>query len=269
MESFDFYYGAASGSERKALRQLEEPNVMINYATVNNTPWSEIENLFIDSGGYSFMLGKGEYGTSNKEYLNFIEQHQPELFALRDYPCEPEVLEEHNRTVDDHLKATTEKHKELLNLMSSFNIESQPVSVIQGWELNDYLKHLKMMKNEGTLTDYVAIGSVCRRNQDQEIREIISEINDRIGDRKLHAFGVKNNVLRFENIRNNLDSADSLAYSSGSRYSRKTVSGDGSNGFRNVALHYLQFKRDINNLLKDGKKNRIKKAKNQKTFEMM
>ena len=242
-----FYYGAASGSERKALRQLEEPNVMINYATKNNRPWTVIENLFIDSGGYSFMLGKGEYETSDRKYLEFLEKHQPEYFALRDYPCEPDVLEENGRTVRDHLEATCKRHRNLLGLLPEFDISGQPVSVIQGWKLEDYLEHLEMMKNQDLLTDYVAIGSICRRNQDEEIRRIVNEVSSRIGDRKLHAFGVKSNILRFKDMRKKLDSADSLAYSSASRYSKNTV--NGNNGFRNIALHYLQFKKKINGLL--------------------
>ena len=248
-----FYYGAASGSSRKALRQLEEPNVMINYATENNKPWKGIENLFIDSGGYSFMLGKGEYETTDRKYLEFIEKHDPEMFALRDYPCEPKVLEKNGRTVEDHLEATTERHANLLRLLPEYDIQSQPVSVIQGWKLKHYLRHLDMLKNRDLLTDYVAIGSVCRRNQDQEIRRIITEVDKRIEDRKLHAFGVKSNILRFRDMREKLDSADSNAFDMASRYSEETVSGEGSNGFRNLALEYLKFKKDINSMLNSSK----------------
>ena len=64
---FTFYFGASSGSSRKALQQLQEPHLMLNYATQNNQPW-DVEELFTDSGGYSFMKGKGEYKTTNAEY---------------------------------------------------------------------------------------------------------------------------------------------------------------------------------------------------------
>jgi len=251
MTDFNFYFGAASGSERKALRQLEEPNVMINYATDKNKPFSTIEKLFIDSGGYSFILGKGKYQTTDREYLKYIEKHQPKLFAFRDYPCEPEVLSEYDRTVEQHQKYTTWRHRRLKALMSEFNINSQPVSVVQGWELDDYVRHVETLKEENLLTDYVAIGSICRRNQDTRIRKIINEVSSRIGDRKLHAFGVKSNVLRFSEVRNKLDSADSLAYSYGSRYS-DSVDGDGSNNFRDEALEYLKFKKQINQNLKSN-----------------
>ncbi|AFH22355.1 hypothetical protein OSG_eHP23_00130 [environmental Halophage eHP-23] len=250
--SFKFYYGAASGSSRKALRQLEEPNVMINYATASNKPWNSIENLFIDSGGYSFMLGKGEYATTDRKYLEFVEKHQPELFALRDYPCEPDVLEKNGRTVRDHLEATTEKHRNLLALLPEFGIKSQPVSVVQGWKLEDYLEHLEMLKQHDLLTDYVAIGSVCRRNQDEEIRRIINEVHKRIGDRKLHAFGVKSNILRFQEMQDKLDSADSMAYEHSEQFGQR-VSGTERKSFRDSALAYLKFKKNINSMLNSSK----------------
>lgn len=243
-----FFYGAASYHSRKALKQLEENNVMINYATQNNKPWENIENLFIDSGGYSFMLGKGEYETTDRKYLEFIEKHQPEFFALRDYPCEPDVLEKNGRTVRDHLEATTKKHRNLLGLLPEFDIDGQPVSVVQGWKLEDYLEHLEMLKQQDLLTDYVAIGSVCRRNQNQQIRKIIKEVSNRIGDRKLHAFGVKRNVLRFPDVVDRLDSADSMAYEYSTR-TRLRKQEERTRNWRDVALDYLKMRDQIQETL--------------------
>jgi len=250
MDKVKFYYGAASGSARKALRQMEEPNVMINYATQNNNPWEEIENLFVDSGGYSFILGKGEYTTSNREYLEYVEEHQPEIFALRDYPCEPDVLEEHDRTVEEHQEKTIEKHKELRELMEEFDIDWKPLSVIQGWELEDYLNHIDRLKEEDLITEHIGIGSVCRRGQDEEIRRIILEVSKALPDRcKIHAFGVKSNILRFAEMSKILHSSDSQAFDMASRYSQK-ISGNGSRSFRDDTLQYLKFKKEINRMIK-------------------
>lgn len=197
------------------------------------------------------MLGKGEYGTTDRKYLEFIQEYEPEYFALRDYPCEPDVLEKNGRTVRDHLEATTERHRNLLGLLPEYQIKGQPVSVVQGWKLDDYLEHLKMLKQNDLLTDYVAIGSVCRRNQDTEIRKIVNEIHGKIGDRKLHAFGVKANILRFKEMRQKLDSADSMAYEKKTEYNDR-ISNKGKT-FRDSALAYLQFKDQINNYIQRGK----------------
>lgn len=253
MNDFTFFYGAASGSSKKALRQMEEPNVMINYATENNYPWNGISNLFIDSGGYSFMKGKGEYTTSNSEYLRFIKKHKPEIFALRDYPCEPDVLEEHNRTVEQHQRMTTKRHRQLLELWeSAWWTKSQPVSVLQGWELEDYIQHLDQLRDNGVLTDYVGIGSVCRRNQDEDIKEIILRVREELpSSTNLHAFGVKKNILRFPEALEALNSADSMAYEYGEQFDSR-VSGTKRKSFRDSALAYLEFKKNLNSTLKSS-----------------
>ena len=249
-KKLEFYYGAASGSSRKALRKMEEPNVMINYATQNNKPWEGIENLFVDSGGYSFILGKGEYTTTNKEYLEYVEKHQPELFALRDYPCEPDVLEEHDRTVEEHQEMTIEKHKELRELMKEFDIKSKPLSVIQGWEIEDYLDHIERMKEEDLITEHIGIGSICRRGQDEEIRRIILEVNKALPDYcKIHAFGVKSNILRFAEVCEVLHSADSMAYEYSEQYGQR-ISGTKTKSFRDSTMAYLKFKKEINRMIK-------------------
>lgn len=106
-DGFRFYYGCASGSDRKALRKMEEPNVMISFATANNTPFETIDNLFVDSGGYSQLHGNEEYQSSDTAYLDYVAEHTPEKYVLRDYPCEPELLWRHGRTVGEHQHRTT------------------------------------------------------------------------------------------------------------------------------------------------------------------
>jgi hypothetical protein len=246
MTDFTFYFGAASGSSRKALRELHEPNVMLNYATKNNRPWDGIDRLFIDSGGYSFMKGKGEYGTTDSEYLDFIEDHEPHLYALRDYPCEPDVLDEHGRTVRDHQRLTTERHVSLLSKLQGRDIPGQPLSVIQGWTRSDYLTHIDELRENDALTDYVGIGSVCRRNQEAEIRRIILAVRDAVPtETDLHAFGVKGSVLRYPDVRRALSSADSQSYEMQAQWGVLHDLGAGSKTWRDSALEYLKQKRRV------------------------
>lgn len=245
-QQFTFYFGAASGSSRKALRELMEPNVMLNYATKNNQPWDGIDRLFIDSGGYSFMKGKGEYTSTNAEYLDFLEAHDPELFALRDYPCEPDVLESHGRTVKDHQRSTTERHRELLDQLGERDLSGQAVSVLQGWTVDDYIRHVDELADEGLLTDYVGIGSVCRRNREAEIREIILAVRDALPpSMRIHAFGVKGSVLQYADVRDALASADSQSYEMQAQWGTLRDLGTGSKTWRDSALEYLKQRRRI------------------------
>jgi len=241
---FAFFFGAASGSARKALRKLDEPNVMINYATKNNKPWYGIENLFIDSGGYSFIKGRGEYETSDEKYAEWLLDVNPGVFALRDYPCEPDVLDEHDRTVGEHQRRTTERHYNLWSMVD--DVDGQRLSVLQGWSADQYLEHLDGLRDYGVLAEYVGIGSVCRRDRENEIREIILAVRDALPPKyKLHAFGVKGSVLQFPDVRRALSSADSQSYEMQARWGTLHDLDTGSRTWRDSALEYLRQKRRV------------------------
>lgn len=245
-DDFMFYFGASSGSSRKALRILNEPNVMLNYATKNNTPWDGIDRLFIDSGGYSFMKGMGEFETSDDEYIDFIEEHDPELFALRDYPCEPEVLEEHDRTISEHQRRTTERHRSLWDICDDRDVDAERLSVLQGWAVGDYLDHLDDLRDYGVLSDYVGIGSVCRRNRETEIRRIILSVREALPSKHdLHAFGVKSSVLKHADVADALASADSQSYEMQAQWGTLRELGAGKKTWRDSAFEYLRQRRRL------------------------
>jgi hypothetical protein len=249
MADLTFYFGAASGSSRKALRQLEEPNVMINYATKNNEPWDGLSRLFIDSGGYSFMKGRGEYQTTDAEYVAWLREREDVITqaALRDYPCESDVLEEHGRTVRDHQRRTTARHINCWEEWEQQSVDVDKVSVIQGWTEADYLRHIDDLRAHGVLADTVGIGSVCRRNRDAELRRIILSVREALPSRyDLHAFGVKQNVLQYPDVVDALASADSQAYEMQAQWGHLSRHDAGGKTFRDSALEYLKMKRRIN-----------------------
>lgn len=249
-DGFTFYFGAASGSARKVLRQLQAPNVMINYATELNEPWPGIDRLFIDSGGYSFMKGRGEYETSDADYLAYVAEHAPEQFALRDYPCEPEVLAEHGRSVADHQRMTTERHASLLDKLGDFDIDADPVAVVQGWHPGDYVDHAAELADRGLLTDTVAIGSVCGRDAETDIRQVVLAVREAVPDAvDLHAFGVKGAALRFPDVREALVSADSQSFEMKARWDHVVDFDAGGRTWHDVALEYLRQRRRLRVIL--------------------
>lgn len=248
-DDFTFFFGAASGQSRAALMRLEEPHIMINYATQNNEPWGEIERLFVDSGGYSFMKGKGEYTTTDDEYLAWLEEREPELFALRDYPCEPDVLNKHDRTVADHQRRTRERHRSLLSKLPEHDLSGKPVAVLQGWDTDDYLRCVDEFRDRGLLTDYIGVGSVCRRHAQGDIRSVLSAIRDALPSRcKIHAFGVKTSVLQYSDVRDLLTSADSLAYDYAAQTEVAARLDSRSMQWRDVARKQLQMRFRIEEL---------------------
>lgn len=255
---FTFFYGCASGSSRKALRKMEEENVMVSHATRNNGHLGTEHRHFTDCGGSpdSFLNGRfsqtGDYVSSDTAYLNYIEDQNSDLWSLRDYPCEPHVLEKHGRSVREHQLMGLDRARSLLDLAQDRHIQGQPVSVVQGWTIEDYLIHIDLLAEHGCLTDYVGIGSICREHDLERVHSIILTVRDALPARhKLHAFGVKLPVLERQGVLDALDSADSCAYDYG--LMMESIYGDETYSWKPVVHAYLDFKRSIGELLKKYK----------------
>jgi hypothetical protein len=244
MTDVRMYYGAASGQQRSALRRLEPEGVMISHATQNNGMLLGDHETFIDCGGYHHMVsGAPEYDDSDREYLAYIHEHRPDLWALRDYPCEPDLLDQIGRSVADQQRRTTDKHISLYNIVSGSWMADRAVVVVQGWTLRDYLECLDAFRDHGLPLDRVAIGSVCRRGQDEDIAEIVLALRDELGeDAYLHAFGVKSDVLRFREVADALDSVDSAAYDVAESRVPSTRSDGESFTWRDSARAYLNWR---------------------------
>jgi hypothetical protein len=241
------FYGAASGQQRSALRRLDPEAVMISHATARNKPWEDEYRLFVDSGGYHHMVaGDGAYASSDEEYLIYLLKHRPALYALRDYPCEPDLLRSLGRTVREQQERTTDHHRQLLDKVDGHNLADNAVSVIQGWTLDQYLSHLDELRDHGLLTPTMAIGTICRRGYDAEIAEIVMAVREALPSWvNLHAFGVKSSVLRFREVVEALDSVDSAAYD----YSESRVPSSRADGesftWRDCARAYLNWRHDL------------------------
>jgi len=238
-EDTTMFWGCAGGSQRKALRHLRERDVLLSYAT-GIDPWGEIDNLFIDSGGFSLMLETGEHDPVS-EYMAFVEEHDANYAALQDYPCEPSILEKYDRSVKDHQYMTVEAAAENLAYIQDNNIDVEPVAVLQGWEVDDYLECIDLFRDAGVMTDYIGVGSVCRRNAEEDIRDVLTTIRSELPDKEIHAFGVKKSVLRYPDVWAALSSVDSSAWYFG-MYQGKPVP---ERAWHTCCKLYLDYKRDL------------------------
>lgn len=224
-DKFRFYCGAASGSGRKALKKMEEPDVMISYGTAKNNPWSGIERLFTDNGAYSLADENGEYETSARHYLEYVQENKPHLYTLRDLIADPE-------SVQRAQERTVELHRECLELHDQLGIEAEPVCVLQGWEPVDYLEHLDMLKDNGLLTDYVGVGSLKRNNigggtpratteRAEQCRDILLAVREALPSKhRIHAYGATlgnprggaPGVLQYPDVQEAIASSDTQSY---------------------------------------------------------
>lgn len=223
----------------KALRHMRERDVLLSYAT-EAEPWGEINNLFIDSGGFSLMMQTGEHD-SVSEYLDYVEGVDAQVAAMQDYPCEPSILQEYDRTVEDHQRMTVDRARANLEAIDDRGIDVEPMAVLQGWETEDYVECIDMFREAGVLTDYIGVGSVCRRNAETDIRDVLNTVHRELPNKKLHAFGVKKSILKYPDMRSILDSVDSSAWYFG-MYQNKPVP---ELAWHTCTKMYLDYKRDL------------------------
>lgn len=165
----------------------------------------------LDSGGYTELASNGHWSISTDQYATEVRRYQQEIGRLEwaapmDWMCEPSVREKTGLTVKEHQRRTIQNY-----LALDDKLGPTVVPVLQGWTLDEYLDHVDQWDRvlDITAEPIVAVGSVCRRGQDDEIVKILDRLA-REGLR-LHAFGVRSSAL--ERIADALISADSMAWS--------------------------------------------------------
>lgn len=231
MQLNDIYWGVASGSSHAAMRRLweeEHPlrpaSLFISYATRNNQLWNG-PSWFVDSGGAPDTIKANDgHAEPIEDYIDYLadppikyrddpEEIEIDYYALRDWPCEPDVREALDLSVDELLDLTVRDHRRTLELAEEAGIEAEPVAVLQGWEPEDYLECLDRFFEAGLVTDHIGIGSICRRAPLDEIVEVVAKIRQALPDRcSIHGFGVKKNVFEDDSALFSFDSADSTAW---------------------------------------------------------
>lgn len=206
------HFGHSNYYARRALEKMEEQHGMLSAEAANAATWDGCDDLFVDSGGFQLMLDEGEHPPLS-EYLQNVRKWDGDRFACQDYPCEPKILSRYGRSVREHQSQTTEAAAQAKAAYEDGLVDAEPVTVIQGWEKEEYLRHVDELREQGCLTPLIGIGSVCRRNAEEEIRDIIMSIRSALGPKHtLHAFGVKYTILRDPKVRRALESVDTTAW---------------------------------------------------------
>ena len=137
-----------------------------------------------------------------------------QVAVSQDYMCEEWMLEKTGLTVEDHQRLTIERYDALLPL-----IDVYLMPVLQGYSIESYLSHIDQYGERLCLGAYVGLGSVCKRNTDiRQIEAIVTSIKKKRPDIYLHGFGLKTTALSSALVRDNLHSADSMAWSFAARY---------------------------------------------------
>ena len=170
----------------------------------------------LDSGGFTQLHKYGTWTISSEEYANFVKRCDDEIGNLawaapQDWMCEETALRQSGLSVREHQDRTISNFLDLRQRLGSLVIP-----VIQGWDRDEYLECCDLYEKAGvdlSSEDVIGLGSVCRRNADSDIAEIINTLQPL----NLHGFGIKGKSY-LEN-HGNLVSADSMAWSFTARHS--------------------------------------------------
>ena len=180
----------------------------------------------MDSGAFSQDSTQGDHKLSTDQYAKEIKRWSRcgilAAAAAQDYMCEDFILKKLNRTVLDHQKMTLKRYKDLIHSMESIGCKTHIMPVLQGYETEEYINHLKMYDDLIQPYTWVGVGSVCKRNSKPEaVAVILDKIKQKRPDLKLHGFGIKKTCLQDSFIYDRLFSSDSMAWSFDARYQGK------------------------------------------------
>lgn len=231
-----FYWGVASGSSHAALyRALDDPDLptpehaMVSFATKENGLWPG-PSWMVDCGGApDSVIANNGHAMSLREYIDYLRDPprkyrrdepgrvDPDIFALRDWPCEPNVREELGMTVEECQERTLVDHIRLLDAVEGdSSVRGEPMAVLQGWEIHDYLECIDTYRDHGLVTDTIGLGSICRKNTPAElerVREIAQRVRANLPARvNVHGFGLKQTMLEHDDALRCFDSVDSVAW---------------------------------------------------------
>lgn len=185
----EFWPGA---SWKWPVAHLDRVMLSDNFIRHLKHPWEMKIPFMLDSGAFSVIAKYGKYPDTNLDYANRIKSWHPDHSWTRDYPCEPELREKWGYTPREAQLWTNDNTIELNDKYGA-----RVYSVIQGYELSDYLENLDLVKERGLITKRIGIGTLCRRNQDDKIYEIVEALYRELpASVKIHLFGVKITLLK-------------------------------------------------------------------------
>jgi hypothetical protein len=173
----------------------------------------------MDSGAFTEVTTYGDYRFPVEDYADVIRRfaRSGDLKAAvaQDYMCEPFVLEKTGLTVADHQRLTIERYDGLVRCDTG-GVYIMPV--LQGYEPQEYVRHLRAYGDRLGHGSWVGVGSVCKRQGSPTgVLKVLDAILSVRPDLRLHGFGVKLTSLKNPDVCARLYSADSMAWSFAAR----------------------------------------------------
>jgi len=184
-----------------------------------------VNEWIMDSGAFSEVVRHGGYRFGVSEYAHHIKRFSTcgNLLAAvsQDFMCEDFVLKMTGKTIPEHQRMTIERYDELLQHDVG---GTYIIPVLQGYDPQDYVDHIRMYGDRLQKDMWVGVGSVCKRNNNiASTEKVLLAIKDERQDLRLHGFGVKTTALSSGLVRELLYTADSMAWSFAARKERRNA----------------------------------------------
>jgi hypothetical protein len=198
-----------------------------------------VNDWIMDSGAFTEISRYGEYRTSvfhyAKEILRWKDNGSLLRVVAQDYMCEPHILKKTGLSVSEHQRLTIERYDALASLVGSGIV----MPVLQGYQVEDYVRHVGLYGDRLKPGHWVGVGSICKRNgSPNQVIAILRAIKFVRPDLRLHGFGLKTTALSRPEVVELLYSADSMSWSFAARYEGRDA---------NSWLEAKQFETKINN----------------------
>lgn len=178
----------------------------------------QANDWILDSGAFSTIKLHGGYPDPPENYAQQIIRWSRcgNLLAAvsQDYMCEPVMLARTGLTVRDHQRLTIERYDRLVACNTGVYI----MPVLQGYEPEEYVDHIRQYGDRLKPGMWVGVGSVCKRNaQPCLVFEVLAAVKLERPDLDLHGFGLKKTALQHGAIRGLLCTGDSMSWSYAAR----------------------------------------------------
>lgn len=216
-----FYPGLHQPSDAKHFRRA---CVSVNRLRDRKSPIPNCR-LFVDSGAFTEIALHGRYRHGSEVYALELARIDRDIAPIeiavsQDFMCEGFMLAKTGLTVAEHQRLTVERFDEL-NFCLDIMLPERTfplLPVLQGYEPQEYVRHVQMYGDRLKPGMWVGVGSVCKRNgSPKQIEAVLEAIHKARPGLRLHGFGVKMTSLKNPRVRELLYSADSMAWSYAAR----------------------------------------------------
>lgn len=148
---------------------------------------------WLDCGGFNLLNKYRDFPFTVTNYANLVAYLRPDYYATMDYPCEPDISRSLSLMSNaERIRATVDNALSLMEWQGQ--LPGTLVPVIQGYTLREYQDCIDLYRQNGGIRDYMAVGSMCRRLNSQQLNTLIPGIYRAArlnGARRLHFFGLK------------------------------------------------------------------------------